>query len=58
MKSIILVLFLAILTQYEMHAQNEFELDPNQSMLMTGKGAGQEKGLDLLSATLSIGGRS
>ena len=33
---------MALLTQYEMHAQNEFELDPNQSMLMTGKGAGQD----------------
>jgi hypothetical protein len=30
------------LTQYETYAQNEFELEPSQSMLMTGKGTGQD----------------
>lgn len=29
-------------TQFEIHAQAEFELDPNQSMSITGKGPGQD----------------
>lgn len=31
-----------LVTQYETFAQDEFELKPSQSMLMTGKGPGQD----------------
>ena len=42
MKSLFLILCLSIFTQISSHAQNDFELEPNQNMLMTGKGAGQD----------------
>lgn len=42
MKSLLAMLCLTFLTQYEAAAQTEFQLDPSQSMLMTGKGPGQD----------------
>lgn len=42
MKTLILVILLAFLTQFEVLAQTEFELEPSQSMIMTGKGPGQD----------------
>ena len=42
MKILLLILGLSLFTQYETIAQNEFELEPSQSMLMTGKGLGQD----------------
>jgi hypothetical protein len=42
MKTIILVLSLIFATQLEVIAQTEFVLEPSQSMIMTGKGPGQD----------------
>ncbi len=42
MKTLILVICLIFLTYYEVTAQTEFVLEPSQSMIMTGKGAGQD----------------
>lgn len=42
MKILIFILGLTIFTQYQSFAQTEFDLDPLQSMLMTGKGPGQD----------------
>lgn len=42
MRNLILVFFLMFIAQYGVHAQADFELDPSQSMLMTGKGKGQD----------------
>ena len=42
MKTLILLLCLILFTHYGTFAQTEFELEPNQSMLMTGKGPGQD----------------
>jgi hypothetical protein len=42
MKTLILVISLMFLTQFEMTAQTEFVLEPSQSMIMTGKGPGQD----------------
>jgi hypothetical protein len=41
MKTLLLVFGLTLLTQHEINAQVEFELKSSQSMLMTGKGPGQ-----------------
>lgn len=38
----LLLLSLILLTLNDLSAQNEFELKPSQSMLMTGKGYGQD----------------
>ena len=42
MKTLILTIFLMFLTQLEVKAQTEFVLEPSQSMIMTGKGPGQD----------------
>lgn len=42
MKALILIFGLTLCTQFETFAQTEFELSPSQSMLMTGKGSGQD----------------
>lgn len=42
MKSLFLFLALAFLSTFDAFAQSEFELKASQSMLMTGKGAGQD----------------
>lgn len=42
MKTLILVLGLTFITHYEIMAQTEFEIEPSQSMIMTGKGPGQD----------------
>jgi len=42
MKSLSLFLLLFISIQQTIDAQTDFVLDPSQSMLMTGKGAGQD----------------
>ena len=42
MKTLIAAICLTLFTQYETMAQTEFELEPAQSMLMTGKGPGQD----------------
>lgn len=42
MKKTILIICLISLTYFEATAQTEFILDSNQSMIMTGKGAGQD----------------
>jgi hypothetical protein len=42
MKTIILLLILNLALQLEVKAQTEFVLEPSQSMIMTGKGPGQD----------------
>ncbi|MEM0998830.1 MAG: hypothetical protein AAGN35_17360 [Bacteroidota bacterium] len=42
LKTLLVLLCLACLIHSEASAQTEFELDPSQSMLMTGKGQGQD----------------
>jgi len=42
MKKLILILCVSIFAQYETSAQVEFELNPSQSMSITGKGKGQD----------------
>ena len=42
MKTLILTISLMFLTQLEVKAQMEFVLEPSQSMIMTGKGPGQD----------------
>jgi len=42
MKTTILVICLIFLTNFELTAQTEFVLEPSQSMIMTGKGTGQD----------------
>ncbi|PRP66020.1 hypothetical protein [Nonlabens agnitus] len=42
MKSLLLSISLILLVQLEMIAQTEFVLEPSQSMIMTGKGPGQD----------------
>ncbi|MFK7787437.1 MAG: hypothetical protein AB8B56_20100 [Crocinitomicaceae bacterium] len=42
MKVLTLFLLLTISAHSEIYAQSQFKLDPSQSMLMTGKGAGQD----------------
>ncbi len=46
LKTLFAILCLTFLTQYEAAAQTDFELDPNQSMLMTGKGPGQDAAIN------------
>lgn len=42
MKTLILTVSLILLIQLEVEAQTEFVLEPSQSMIMTGKGPGQD----------------
>lgn len=42
MKTSILVICLLSFTAFELTAQTEFVLEPSQSMIMTGKGTGQD----------------
>lgn len=42
MKKLIMILCVIFLTQHETFAQAEFELNPSQSMSITGKGLGQD----------------
>ncbi len=42
MKTLFLIFALTALTYNLSHAQSKFELEPSQSMLMTGKGKGQD----------------
>ena len=42
MKNLILVLIIIFVSHYELTAQTEFEIEPSQSMIMTGKGPGQD----------------
>lgn len=42
MKTLIVILCLTFLSRFELLAQTEFELEPSQSMIMTGKGPGQD----------------
>ncbi len=42
MKTPILVMCLVLLAYFDMTAQTEFVLEPSQSMIMTGKGVGQD----------------
>lgn len=42
MKKLILIIIQILSCQLMLHAQNVFELDPNQSMLISGKGIGQD----------------
>ena len=42
MKMQISILWLTFLVHYGVLAQTEFELEPSQSMVMTGKGSGQD----------------
>ena len=42
MRVIVIILFIACFTPQEIFAQTKFELKPSQSMLMTGKGPGQD----------------
>ncbi len=42
MKIIWALIYLVILVSTDAFVQTEFVLDPNQSMLMTGKGLGQD----------------
>ena len=42
MKKASLLLLLLLVLHFTSFAQTEFELEPSQSMLMTGKGAGQD----------------
>ena len=42
MKAIILFLLLTISAHSETYAQSQFKLEPSQTMLMTGKGEGQD----------------
>ena len=42
MKKTLLIICLVAFAQHNLFAQTEFELDPRQSMLMTGKGPGQD----------------
>ncbi|XLS29608.1 hypothetical protein ACJD0Z_02025 [Flavobacteriaceae bacterium M23B6Z8] len=64
MKTIFLILTLTLLTSQELLAQTEFELEPSQSMLMTGKGPGQDAtinpydGQDCLAIVQNMGARS
>lgn len=42
MKKLLLIFCVTLFTQSEIIAQDEFDLKPSQSMLMTGKGPGQD----------------
>jgi hypothetical protein len=42
MKKLILIFCVTILSQYDTFAQTKFELNPSQSMSITGKGIGQD----------------
>lgn len=42
MKKLIVALFITIFSQYETLAQAKFQLNPSQSMSITGKGPGQD----------------
>ncbi|GAA0732542.1 hypothetical protein GCM10009430_45780 [Aquimarina litoralis] len=63
MKTIILVISLVFAVQLEVIAQTEFVLEPSQSMIMTGKGPGQDGtinpyiGQDFIAIVKNIGKR-
>ena len=42
MSVVIIILLITLFTNHESFAQTKFELKPDQSMLMTGKGPGQD----------------
>ncbi|OIQ30335.1 MAG: hypothetical protein BM564_02905 [Bacteroidetes bacterium MedPE-SWsnd-G2] len=42
MRTFTLIIALILLTQFEVIAQSEFVIEPSQSMIMTGKGTGQD----------------
>ncbi|MBQ4819072.1 hypothetical protein [Aquimarina sp. MMG016] len=42
MKKLLILLCITLATQYDLLAQIEFELEPSQSMSITGKGPGQD----------------
>ena len=42
MRTLVFTIFLMAFTQLEVTAQTEFVLEPSQSMIMTGKGPGQD----------------
>ena len=42
MKKLIIIICAVFFTQYDLFAQAEFELNPSQSMSITGKGPGQD----------------
>ena len=42
MKTLIFTISMIVLIQFEVKAQTEFVLEPSQSMIMTGKGPGQD----------------
>ncbi|NVK48164.1 MAG: hypothetical protein HWE09_00250 [Cyclobacteriaceae bacterium] len=64
MKAFILILGLIFLSNAKIMAQTEFVLEPSQSMLMTGKGPGQDatinpfEGEDCFALVENIGSRS
>lgn len=64
MKTVILTASLILLTHFGASAQTEFELEPSQSMIMTGKGPGQDGtinpyfGQDCYALVENIGERS
>ncbi len=64
MKKRISILCLVFLIHFGAYSQTEFELDPRQSMLMTGKGPGQDgtinpyDGQDCMAIVENIGKRS
>ncbi len=64
MKTLLLILGLCLLTVQDGMAQTEFTLDPSQSMLMTGKGPGQDgtinpyDGMDCYAIVTNIGERT
>ena len=64
MKTLILTISLILLTQFEMKAQTEIVLEPSQSMIMTGKGSGQDAtvnpydGQDCFALVKNIGKRT
>lgn len=51
MKKLLILLCITLATQFEMFAQIEFELEPSQSMSITGKGPGQDAAKNPFSGT-------
>lgn len=64
MRTLILLLFLMSAVSFTLKAQTEFTLEPSQSMIMTGKGVGQDAtinpyfGQDCYAIIENIGKRS
>lgn len=63
MNRLFLLLCLTFVSAYEVHAQTTFVLEPSQSMIMTGKGPGQDatinpyRGQDCFAIVENIGDR-